>query len=493
VRALRSIPGAAWLCALVAFFNAAAWSVWTPPLQSPDEPAHVYYVQYLSETGHVPHPGGTRGKSAEENLVEAGAHRSDIVANIFGRPLWTQIEADRLKAQFDEHPSRKGGGADNGVGSYPPLYYAALVIPYKLTVWAGGDPLDRLNAMRLGSALLGALTVLFVTLFLRELLPRHRWAWITGGMVCALMPYFAFIAGSVNPDAGVAAASAALFYFAARAFRVGLTPGVAAGLGLATAAAFLSKLSGVGLLPAAILAVGVLVLRPGPLDRRGALRGAGIAAGCAALPVIAYLVLNTALWDRPLLPSSGGVGPPGTHIDLPAGQRSIQGYLSFAWQYAFPQLPFMFNWFKGWAPYDLWLISWTGRFGWGDSGYERWVVSCVGLIVLVLLVFVVRALWLRRAEIRPRLGEIGVYLGFAAGLILLLSYVGYGYRTTNGATFEQGRYLFPLLSLWGALFAVGLVGMGRRAGPVVAVSLVVLAAALDFGGIMIIIERYYSG
>ena len=48
---------AAWLCALVAFLNASAWAVWTPPLQAPDEPAHVYYVQYLAETGKVPRPG----------------------------------------------------------------------------------------------------------------------------------------------------------------------------------------------------------------------------------------------------------------------------------------------------------------------------------------------------------------------------------------------------------------------------------------------------
>ena len=490
---MRSIPGVVWLCALVAFFNAAAWAVWTPPMQSPDEPVHVYYVQYLAETGKVPHPGPVRTKSAEELLVEGGVHRSDIVANALGRPIWTDQEADRLQDRLDGGVSRRGGGGDGGVGSYPPLYYAALVVPYKLADLAGGDALDRLTAMRVGSALFAGLTVLFVTLFLRELLPGRRWAWVTGGMICALLPYFAFIAGSVNPDAGVAAASAALFYFAARAFRVGLTPGVAAGLGLATAAAFLSKLSGIGLLPAAVVAVGLLILRPGPLDRRGALRGAAIAAGCAALPVIAYLALNLTVWDRPLLPSSGGVGPPGTKVDLAPGQRSIQGYLSFAWQYVFPQLPFMFDWFKGWAPYDLWLISWVGRFGWGDSGYEKWVVSCVGLIVLVLIGFAGRALWLRRAELRSRIPEIVVYLGFAAGLLLLLSYVGYGYRTTNGATFEQGRYLFPLLPLWGALFAVGVVGMGRRAGPVMAVSLVVLTAALNLGGIMIIIERYYTG
>ena len=207
--------------------------------------------------------------------------RADIVANFFGRPLWTAAEAERLRDALDERPSRRGGGGDAGVGGYPPLYYAALVVPYKLASWAGGDPLDRLNAMRLGSALFAGMTILFVTLFLRELLPRHRWAWVTGGLVCALMPYFAFIAGSVNPDAGIAAASAALFYFIARAFRVGLTPGVAAGLGLATAAAFLTKLSGIGLLPAAALVALLPRLPPGAARAPRRAAGPGHRGGAA--------------------------------------------------------------------------------------------------------------------------------------------------------------------------------------------------------------------
>jgi 4-amino-4-deoxy-L-arabinose transferase-like glycosyltransferase len=482
-----------WLCALVGFFNAAAWAIWTPPLQSPDEPVHVYYVQYLAETGKLPRPGPERTQSDEELAIEAGAHRTDIVGNYFGRPLWTEAEATWFKQQLEEGGySRVGRGGDGGVGSYPPLYYGALVVPYKVVAALGGDPLDRLTAMRIGSALFAGLTVLFVTLFLRELVPRHRWAWVAGGMACALLPYFAFIAGSVNPDAGVAAAAAALFYFVARAFRTGLTPGVAAGLGLAAAAAFLTKLSGIGLVPAAALAALLLVFRPAPLERRAALRGAAIAAACAAVPVIVYLLLATTVWDRPLIPSSGGVGPPGAKVETLPGQRSTQGYLTFAWQYALPRFGFMFDWFRGWAPYDLWLSSWIGRFGWGDSGFKPWVVACAGVIVLILLAFTLRALWTRRARVRARLPEVLVYAALAGGLLLLLSWVGYGYRTTNGSTFEQGRYLFPLMALWGALVALGVAGFGRRFGPVAAVTCVLLAVALDFGGLMIMIGRYYS-
>jgi hypothetical protein len=152
----------------------------------------------------------------------------------------------------------------------------------------------------------------------------------------------------------------------------------------------------------------------------------------------------------------------------------------------------MFDWFGGWAPYHLWLVSWVGRFGWGDSGFDKWVVACVGLLVIGLLVSGVRAVWSRRSSLRARVPELAVYLGLAGGLLLLLSWVGYGYRAAYGSTFEQARYLFPLMALWGALIAVGVTGFGRRFGPVAAVTCVLLAVALDVGGLMTMIGRYYS-
>ena len=50
-------------------------------------------MQYLAETGKVPRPGPTETQSVEEQVVEAGVHRTDIVGNFFGRPLWTPPEA----------------------------------------------------------------------------------------------------------------------------------------------------------------------------------------------------------------------------------------------------------------------------------------------------------------------------------------------------------------------------------------------------------------
>src|SRR5207253_1732134 len=106
--------------------------------------------------------------------------------------------------------------------SQPPLYYALETIPYGLG--SGGTVLDRLELMRLLSALMGGLTALFAYLFVREALPGAPWAWVVGGLGVALNPLLASMSGVVNPDAMLFAVAAAIFYLLARAFRRGLTP-----------------------------------------------------------------------------------------------------------------------------------------------------------------------------------------------------------------------------------------------------------------------------
>ena len=52
--ALRRVPRAAWICALVALLNATAWSIITPPFQGKDEIDNYSYVEYLSAAGKLP-------------------------------------------------------------------------------------------------------------------------------------------------------------------------------------------------------------------------------------------------------------------------------------------------------------------------------------------------------------------------------------------------------------------------------------------------------
>ena len=150
--------------------------------------------------------------------------------------------------------------------------------------------------------------------------------------------------------------------------------------------------------------------------------------------------------------------------------------LVYVWQSYFPKLGFMGDTAPDYPIWDRYFTSWVGRFGWGDYGFPRWV-SSVTLVVLVALLAGAVALAVRhRAAMRARAGEWLTYAALALGLLGLLGYTGYGYwRDTAGNGFEQGRYLLPLLALYGGLVAAGVRGLGDRWGRPAGALLVVAA------------------
>jgi 4-amino-4-deoxy-L-arabinose transferase-like glycosyltransferase len=506
-RALGGVPLAAWLCAAVAFANATAWALLTPPLQVPDEQAHIYYVQQLAETGQVPKPQGLESISGQDEAVRIYSHLDDINTGFLGRPAWTNSEG-RLAERTVRGSTPVGGGGSAGVGLYPPLYYATLVVPYAVTRAAGGSLLEQLVAMRVFSALYAAGTVLFVFLFLRELVPRAPWAWRVGALACALQPLFAFGDGGITPDSLLALFSAATFYLLARAFRRGLTPTLGALLGLTLALATLAKLAALGLVPGALVAGGILVWRAGPDGRRVALRGLGAGVIAFAAPMLLYLLLSVTVWDRPLLGGGtaasgnavvpgggGGGGAGGGGAAAPAAappQSSLTGYLTYTWQLVFPRLWFMHDWLPGFLPNEVWFHGWIGRFGWGGILFDGWVYTWALHVFEALLALVVVSLVRLRRSLMRRLPELGAYLVLVGSLIAFYGYVGYHYFLDTGNVFEQARYLFPLLALYGGLVALAVAGLGRRLGVALGATLVLFAFAHDVAALMLNVGRFYA-
>jgi hypothetical protein len=89
-------------------------------------------------------------------------------------------------------------------------------------------------------------------------------------------------------------------------------------------------------------------------------------------------------------------------------------------------------------------------------------------------------------------GELVAYVAVALGLLAFYGYVGYHYLLGTGAVFEQARYLFPLLALYGGLIAVAVSGLGRRWGAAVGATLVVLALGHDVAAVMLNVQRFYA-
>jgi 4-amino-4-deoxy-L-arabinose transferase-like glycosyltransferase len=484
---LRRVPRAAWACALVALANGLAWSLIVPPFQVPDENAHYAYVAQVAERGTVPRqvlPEGMLSPAQDATLGAIGFYQ--MVGETHSPAPFSQLQQRTIEAVGRARLSTRGDGDALTATNNPPLYYALEAVPYELV--SGGTVLDRLAAMRVLSALMGAVTVLLVYLFLSELLPARPWVWSVGALVAAFQPLFGFISGGVNNDNLLYLMAAGVLWALARTFRRGLYPlngaliGAFLGLGLVT------KLTLLGFLPAVALALALELRRAWSRERARALRGAAWAVGLTAAPVVCYLALNHLVWKRGAIP--GGLG--GVPATSATGPRfSFGAELDHIWQlflpplgmrHQFAYLPLARTWFKGFV----------GRFGWLDYTFPGWFYRVALAVVLIAGALAVAELARRRRALAGRLGELSVYALALVGLCVEIGVESYREAVLNGGLFEQARYLLPLLGLYAALASLAARAGGRRWGPAIGAALVMLAIGHDLFAQAITISRYYA-
>jgi hypothetical protein len=480
---LRRIPTAAWTCMLVAFLSAACWSFITPPFQVPDEPAHFAYAQQLAETGRLPTSGGER-YSPEEMAALQALRQENVRQTPQELSISSHAEQQRLQRALSAPLSRTSEGDAGVAASEPPLYYALETIPYELG--AGGTLLDRLELMRLLSALMAGLTALFTFLFVREALPGVRWAWTVGGLGVAFVPLLGFMSGTVNPDAMLFAVSAALFYCLARAFRRGLTARSACTIGAVIAIGLLTKLNFVGLVPGAVLGLVLLARTAARTSGRTAYRWLGWALAIGAGPAVVYALVNAVSGDPALGAVSSGAG-------LTRHHGSLLGEIAYIWQLYLPRLPGMPHDFPGYfTTRQIWFNGYVGLYGWLDTTFPAWVYDVALLPAGVLALLCARALVAGRAALRGRGGELAAYAAIGVGVMVLVAADSYLAFPETAAEYGQARYLLPLLPLLGVVLALAARGAGRRWGPAVGAVILVLFLGHDLFSQLQTIARYYG-
>jgi hypothetical protein len=484
-RALARIPTAARACALLALLNAACWSLITPPFQAPDEPDHFAYVQQLVEAGGLPDPNASE-YSPEERVALRDLHQEAVRNRPVEPTISSRAQQRMLESDLSQPLSRRGPGGAGVAASQPPLFYALQTIPYELGL--KGTILDRLELMRLLSALMAALTALFAFLFLREALPGVPWAWTVGGLGVALMPLLGFVSGAVNPDALLFAVSAALFYCLARAFHRGLTRGLTLTTGAVIAIGFMTKLNFVGLAPGAVLGLILLARRQARSGGRSVyLRSLAPALLIALSPVLLYALVNVASNHPALGIVSGGIET------LTSGHTSISHELSYIWQFFLPRLPWMHSFFgEIFTTRQIWFNGLIGWYGWLDTVFSGWVYDFALLPAGLIGVLCVRELALGRTALRHRATELITYAAMGLGVLVLVGASGYHEASTHPAEFAEPRYLLPMLALWGAVLALAARGAGRRWGPTAGALIVVLVFAHDLFSQLQVISRYYG-
>jgi hypothetical protein len=485
--ALRLVPRAAWMCALLATLSAACWSLVTPPFQVPDEPSHFAYVQLLAETGHLPN-SSSGAVSPEEVAVSYALHQHEIQWHSEVGVFTSQTAQRELHQALTARLSPVGPGGAGVAASEPPLYYALDSIPYGLG--SSGTLLDRLELMRLLSALMAGLTALFVFLFVRECLPGVPWAWTVGGLAAAITPLLGFTSGAVTPEAMIYAISAAIFYCLARAFRRGLTRRRALALGTLMALGFLTKLTFIGLAPGVVLGLAILGLRrtrvePAASGSRRAFGSMALALAIGLAPVYVYMA-------RELIEHRHVLGLVSQTAERGSEGQSILVDLAYVWQLYLPHLPGMANYFPDLSTFrQLWFDRAVGFYGWLDTSMPTWLDNLALIATALMAALALRTFFLRRHALRAHLPEILVYLVMSVGVMALIGQAFYQNRIIEGTGWAQPRYLVPLLPLLAVLLAAAARGAGRRLGPAVGVLIVVLFLAQDIFGQLQTIARFY--
>jgi hypothetical protein len=319
-----------------------AFALVVPPLQAPDEQAHMHYITYVREHRALPvHP--------QQRSLE----------------MWK----DPMHQAYQ-----------------PPLAYLCFVPVEHLFAASGAKALARLRAVRIQNACYGAATVLIGTLLAARLTRRGDPRRLLAAAVLAFFPGFVAVGSAVNNDSLANLLAAVLW--------LTLVPGAgrersAWRAGAALGAACLAKLSSLALAP--LLLVVPLLHRRG--DFRGALRFALVAAAVAGLLLFPWMLRNVSVYGDALAIGVGSVSFEWLATVLPAEQ------LAGATR---PRLDNVFFQFWGrfgiannlsWIGIPLVLVPLTLAAGAGwvrvrgsrpPDGFERWAPAFVFAVALAI-------------------------------------------------------------------------------------------------------------
>jgi hypothetical protein len=222
------------------------YSAVTPPWQASDEPDHFQYVAFLVRYHRLP----TRQDVAAEEWLQ-----TQVYASMQESGFWAR-RAHTLAPQALEEEYRAAVG-------HPPLYYllgALLLAPFSRC-----DLVAQLHILRLGSVLLGTLTVLVAYLTAQALFPEDAsWQLVIPTFI-AFLPMHAFITSSVNNDSLAELLVSLVIYSLLKILRNGLSWQRVMSIVCLLASGLLTKRTTTFAIPLAVLTILLYCLRAKPL------------------------------------------------------------------------------------------------------------------------------------------------------------------------------------------------------------------------------------
>ena len=398
------------LAVLVSLFVALAlfYSLILPLFEGPDEDDHFRYARFIAQNRAVPIqefvPGG--GIAGHQGWQPPLYY---TLAALVIAPIDT--------ADFEQHLWRNYGATFVGDPACcgRNIYYHtdAQNVPFARTPLA-------VHLARLLSIFFGAITII-ATYRLASTLTQNSMLALACAAVVAFNPSFLFASALVSNDTALAAFSSLALLLCVELLtgRRELDLRAAAWLGVWIGLGILTKTTALGLLPFAMLAIGIVAWRQ--RDRKSLIQKNVALLGVIALVSGGWFIRNAILYGDPLayrLMTISALFPRAGELTLP---ELFQ--ISLPW---------------------LWQTFWGGPTP-GDFS----PLILVGLAFATILSLIGFAFYVLRN--RPSRVAALFLLGWLA--FILVAQIQF-IRTTTGA--DQGRYLFPAISVIALCFVIGL-------------------------------------
>ncbi len=446
---------------LIAFSVRIIWALLIPPWLAPDEPDHYIYVSHIVEVGQVPHPPDPHYPYYPLEQLHSGGLTLDgqLSTGISGsesRELpYFPINYDYKTARDYTAPTKdRLSSAGARATGYPAFYYLAASLPYKLL--QGAPIISRLFAVRLTSALFGALSCLFGYLFAFEIRRERRWGWALG-MCMALLPMYAFDTSVANNDSLMIMFATALIWLVTRAWlRPEIRPSLAFAIGATTGFMLFAKPTGIILAP---IAGAIMLVKAWPLLRttwrriqpRIVALGAYVAGlavgygpwlvfrihyyrdtgiGIPSFAPIFRFVTGIFPFTRGLVSTTSSVP---ASASPPAVTHSFSAYLKYEQH-------------QGWT-YFHWLFVKTfwGYFGWLDTPLSEGVYRVITIVCIIGLIGLALQFVLQSRRRALLVLVLGIVIAQSLTLFLLPDYY-VNFRSTGAPVGLQGRYFFPVIA-----------------------------------------------
>jgi hypothetical protein len=470
---------------LLAVSKGLVWAAVVPPLEAPDEPAHVAYAQFMAEAHRIP-----KRNVFQLGLPEGQFYSPQLTSLIAALHQASQAPGDRpdyqpggdpraVEEAGAQSPDANGNGAAAG---YPPVFYLPAALLYALS---SGPLLHQIEVMRWWSIALGAMAGVLALFIGRRVFPRHESAAIALAIACVLQPELSQQTAVVNNDALAIVGGAACLLVALHLVRpADKRSRWLCALGGAALGITLFKSFGIVLAP--VLFVGWLVgrFRTARAARPSVLLEIAQAVGGLAVTYGAWAVFAA------LFGFQGASLSDLTPSDQPKTLAAYIHVLQKDWYRAI-----RLNWVD-----QLW-----GDFSWIDTPFPSWVQAT--LLVLSLAAVAVVVAWIVQVVVRLvrgrlRTTEADVIERWAQTLVCALSvvatfvfFIGLGFlnfRKTGRNDLIQGRYALMLLPAMLAAPTLALWSLWPRMKPVVPMATAAAAmTALNIGAVMLVVERFY--